>query len=246
MLVTRTESVTMPSYPARVKQRLGPLSKEQSSVGQMLAEWVATGACGDRGRADGECGICGHSDTRWEFELENRVTGSRIVDGGSTCITAFGEIAVRDANGKETHNPEEKHAILSRVVSELVRKRNTAVALETVGVVSDRLPGVSQELWPSAGGLELWQTACDRIVSALKGQGRGRSGTKVFPKTFNVFLWAARVTGVSVPAVAFQGIVTLQGRGMEQLREFKMRPRVLRAILPVLTPQQRSAVERAG
>jgi hypothetical protein len=226
------------SYPARVKERLGPLSREQHDVRQMLAEWVATGSCDDRGRPDGECGICGHQDTRWEFELDNRITGKRIHDGGSTCITKFSEIAVRDSDGTETKDRDRKHAILSKLTSELVREHNQEIALETVVAIRARIPEAEE---PPAAGTQVWTNALASVEAALRGEGRGRGGTKVRPKVFNMLLWAARVTGVSVPAAAFRGIISLQGDGIAQMLEYSKKPRVYAALLQVLTPAQRRA-----
>jgi hypothetical protein len=223
----------------RIRERLAALSHEKHRVEEMLREWFATGGIRDRILADGVCGICGHSDTRWEFEVRNRVNGATISDAGSICITRFNELGVLDEKGQETHDAQEKHAILSRLAAGLVKKRNVEIALETVAQVRERLWEVPAARLPRDGGLELWMTTCDRVEAALRGEGKGRGGGKVKPKVFNVFVWATAVTLVVLPTPAFRGILTLQGRCLDDMLELRdgRSPR-FRLLEPVLTAAQ--------
>lgn len=81
-------------------------------------EWKVTWAFHDLGAAVSECGLCGHPDIRYRYEIENPTT-RRHLWVGSECIKKFIPVTF---DGREVKDEQEKGRILDRVSTDARRR----------------------------------------------------------------------------------------------------------------------------
>jgi len=119
------------SWASEAAASLLPLSRERRSLEKALKEWFYTDRFKDLEEAVETCQLCQHPDIRYQFEIENRHTGNRLLVG-SECITKF-EIDVLDEGGKKLGKDEARSKVLShrRQLIEVARlKRVVRILIE--------------------------------------------------------------------------------------------------------------------
>lgn len=120
------------SYPARVAANILPLSRAQS-LPAAFTEWHFTGYTCDHGEAEETCHMCEQEHLRYHFEIENRVTGSKLMVG-SKCILRFDLEVV--AQGRRL-NPDEAKKHLNDHMRRM-RFESCLSALREVAAADDR------------------------------------------------------------------------------------------------------------
>ncbi|MFD0388811.1 hypothetical protein ACFQ4K_14990 [Tistrella bauzanensis] len=83
------------SWAQRAARNLLPLSREQSDLAVALREWRYEGGFHDLEAPNEDCELCDHPDIRYQFEIRNRFTDTRL-QIGSECINRFGISATSD------------------------------------------------------------------------------------------------------------------------------------------------------
>lgn len=86
------------------KEKLLPLSHEQSDFWVAVKEWKYTGMVTDHLYTIETCQLCDQSQLRYHYEIVNRVTDNTL-QVGSSCIKKF-DITVLDEQGNELHGKE--------------------------------------------------------------------------------------------------------------------------------------------
>jgi len=99
----------MDQWLERIKKSLFPLSVEKADIRRTLAEWFYTGETNDLEYPDEDCELCGHKEIRYQFTIQNRHTGSKLLIG-SECITRF-EIPALDNEGEYLSAEETKKVV---------------------------------------------------------------------------------------------------------------------------------------
>ena len=87
-------------------KNLLPLSNAQDFK-TALKEWETTGETIDHGDATKTCKLCEHEYLRYHFRILNSITNQELWVG-SSCITRFEEIIIRDERGNPILDKEER------------------------------------------------------------------------------------------------------------------------------------------
>lgn len=215
------------SYASRVLRKLGPYSVSQSFP-QLLREWYATGEMEDIEDAGEECDVCGHEHIRYLFQIKNQRNGNIRNKSGSKCILKFDEIGVR-FKGRIVYDPTEKQKALDEFLKEY-RARLRKEFARQVGV------GI-QGKDAAAAPIAIMRDICVRIYKCPEENGL------LTPKQFAMFVWAAKLAGVEIRLLPFQGIMNLRkGKSKDQLAD--LHPRQIEGIKGALTPTQLRVLER--
>jgi hypothetical protein len=101
----------MEQWLQRVKKSIIPLSIEKKDIRKALAEWFYTGENYDLECPSEDCELCGHTNIRYQFTIQNRKTSKELLIG-SECITRF-EIPAVDDSGKIL-SPKETEKVVSK------------------------------------------------------------------------------------------------------------------------------------
>lgn len=80
------------------------------TLGEAMREWSTTGGYEDSHSIDEVCELCEHEGLRYQYEIENSITGHALWVG-STCITKFVPLY---ENGREVIGEEAKASLLRK------------------------------------------------------------------------------------------------------------------------------------
>lgn len=92
------------------KRNLVPLSQAESFT-EALTEWLFTGLVLDYEDDEIECELCEHPDLSHHFEIRNTQNSNRLLVG-SSCILKFSEINIRDTQGRDITDSDERKIYL--------------------------------------------------------------------------------------------------------------------------------------
>lgn len=97
----------MGSWAEKAADNMLHLSRAKT-LGEATREWSTTGGYEDSHSIDEVCELCEHEGLRYQYEIENSITGHTLWVG-STCITKFVPLY---ENGQEVIGEEEKASLL--------------------------------------------------------------------------------------------------------------------------------------
>lgn len=90
------------TWISRVCDNVFPLSLEKNNIRKALLEWNYEGEMYDSGELEEFCGLCGHQNIRYLFEIVNKHNSNSLLIG-SECIIKF-EIPVLNDGGSRFGN----------------------------------------------------------------------------------------------------------------------------------------------
>lgn len=99
----------MGSWAEKAADNMLHLSRAKT-LGEAMREWSTTGGYEDSHSIDEVCELCEHEGLRYQYEIENSITGHTLWVG-STCITKFVPLY---ENGREVIGEEEKASLLRK------------------------------------------------------------------------------------------------------------------------------------
>lgn len=97
----------MGSWAEKATSNMLHLSRAKT-LGEAMREWSTTGGYEDSHSIDEVCELCEHEGLRYQYEIENSITGHSLWVG-STCITKFVPLY---ENGQEVIGEEAKARLL--------------------------------------------------------------------------------------------------------------------------------------
>jgi hypothetical protein len=117
------------SWASRAAKNLLPLSLEKSDLAAALKEWRYEGGFHDLESTDADCELCDHPDIRFQFEIRNLHTNSRL-QIGSECINRFGISATGDdGEGLDAAGTRKKVSRDRQSLIEEAKKKRVIIAL---------------------------------------------------------------------------------------------------------------------
>jgi hypothetical protein len=131
------------SWASRAAKNLLPLSREKSDLAAALKEWRYEGGFHDLESTDADCELCDHPDIRYQFEIRNLHTDSRL-QIGSECINRFGISATGedgsdlDADGTRKNVSRDRQSLI-----EEARKKRVITALVALSQADAEFPILS-------------------------------------------------------------------------------------------------------
>ena len=206
----------MNEWLERVKHSIFPRSIERQDIRKALQEWFYTGDCHDLEQPIEDCELCGHPDIRYQFTILNRNT-KEILLIGSECVTRF-DIPALGKDGVILSTKETK-----KVVSKDRRKLIT-------NAKERRMIQALIELKKKEEDFNI-----DSFISYYKDRGA------FTPKQLSVLFWRFDKYDIERCPADFK-LTIKRNREKEQLLALK--DFQIQAILPCLSPTQRSYLER--
>ena len=199
------------SWAQRAARNILPLSREKSDLTAALREWHYEGGFHDLEAPDADCELCDHPDIRYQFEIRNRFTDSRL-QIGSECINRFGISATGD-------DGEDLDAVRTR--RKVSRDRRTLVDEARKRRVINALVALSQAD-PEFAILS--------FINYLQDRGA------FTPKHFATLLW--RFEKLRVPFDVRDFKLTIR-RGREKVQLLEMKDWQIERLLPAMSPAQK-------
>lgn len=109
----------------QVKKNIIPLSEEKEDLKKAFEEWSHNNNVYDLEEAKEVCGLCGQSNLRYQFEIENQKNGNTLLVG-SECINKFGIKAI-DEDGNILDEEETKKKLSSNKYKLVTNAKEKAV-----------------------------------------------------------------------------------------------------------------------
>jgi hypothetical protein len=207
----------MMTWAQRAARNLLPLSRERFDLAAALKEWRYEGDFHDLETPSADCELCDHPDIRYQFEIRNGFTDSRLLIG-SECINRFG-IRATDDSGEEldADGTRKKVSRDRRSLVEAARKRREITSLVA-------LVGADPEF---------------KILSFIDYlQDRGA----FTPKQLSFLLWRFEAKGIAFDIRDFK-VTIRRNREKDQLLE--MSEWQLQKLLPAMSVTQKQFLAEA-
>lgn len=205
-------------WASRAAKNLLPLRREKSNLQTALREWRYTGNYNDLEAPEEDCELCDHPEIRYQFEIQNLHTGSRLLVG-SECINRFG-ISATGEDG-ETLDAEASRRKVGRDRSQLIeeaRKRRVVTALVALAHVDGEFK-------------------IESFIDYLHTRGA------FTPKQLSILQWRLSKFGVAHNIADFK-LTIRRNREKDQL--LALEDWKLQLLWPALSPTQRQFVSDAG
>jgi hypothetical protein len=205
------------SWAQRAARNILPLSREKLDLSVALREWRYEGGFHDLEAPNEDCELCDHSDIRYQFEIRNRFTNTRL-QIGSECINRFGISATGD-NGEalDAAGTRKKVSRDRRALIEEARKKRVITALVALSQADPEF----------------------RILSFIDYlQDRGA----FTPKQLVTLLW--RFEKVRVPVDVRDFTLTIR-RDREKVQLLEMADWQIGRLMPAMSPSQRQFLAEA-
>ncbi|GGB63406.1 hypothetical protein GCM10011505_49980 [Tistrella bauzanensis] len=205
------------SWAQRAARNLLPLSREQSDLAVALREWRYEGGFHDLEAPNEDCELCDHPDIRYQFEIRNRFTDTRL-QIGSECINRFGISATSDdGEDLDAAGTRKKVSRDRRALIEEARKKRLITALVALSQADPEF----------------------RILSFIDYlQDRGA----FTPKQLVTLLW--RFEKVRVPVDVRDFTLTIR-RDREKVQLLEMADWQIGRLMPAMSPSQRQFLAEA-
>ena len=207
----------MNHYLNRVWTRIEHFS-DADNVRDALKEWKTSGAYHDAEMPCEECELCGHSDCRYMYGIENSITKKELWTG-SQCILRFmgSGLVVTNPQG-QILNPKQAKKHFSQLEKQMRR--------ETFLKQLERVAEADVEKWPG-------------IIRSTASYFEEHDS--LTPSQFAMVLWRAKETGLDFDKKAAK-ISFRKKRDRDQIAQ--MRDFVFRQVYEYLSPsQQKRALE---
>jgi len=214
---TRRSPALSAKYLDRVEIRLLVQSKEQSDFDKAFREWSYAGNAFDLKESIAECELCGHSGLRFQYEIANSHTSSRLLVG-SRCINRFRGIRVQDADGADLDEERATKRLASdrRRLIENHRHRRVISSLVQLASNEDEFD----------------------IDSFIKWLLAHQAFT---PKQMTTLIWRFEKHGVAFDSADFK--VTIR-RNKHKQQLFDLPDWQLQKLWPCLSPSQQESYQR--
>jgi len=205
------------SWAQRAARNLLPLSREQSDLAVALREWRYEGGFNDLEAPEENCELCDHPDIRYQFEIRNRFTGSRL-QIGSECINRFGISATgEDGEDLDAAGTRKKVSRDRRTLLEAARKKRVITALVSLSQADDQFTILS-------------------FIDYLQDRGA------FTPKQLSILLWRFEKHRVPFDVRDFK--LTIR-RDREKVQLMAMADWQIERLLPAMSASQRQFVAEA-
>lgn len=202
------------SWAQRAARNLLPLSREKSDLAVALREWRYEGGFNDLEAPEENCELCDHPDIRYQFEIRNRFTDSRL-QIGSECINRFGISATgEDGEDLDAAGTRQKVSRDRRTLLEEARKKRVITALVALSRADDQFTFLS-------------------FIDYLQDRGA------FTPKQLSILLWRSEKYRVPFDVRDFK--LTIR-RDREKAQLMEMADWQIERLLPAMSASQRQFV----